>query len=99
MHTDQRDYFISHASEDEHWAEWIASQLQQAGYKIELDLWEWSPGDNFVEAMENGLQRASKVIAIYSTAYFTRPYSRAEYQAAFSSSATTRHSRVVPVQV
>jgi tetratricopeptide (TPR) repeat protein len=96
---DRRDFFISHASEDEQWAEWIAAKLQWAGYKIELDVWEWSAGENFVAAMANGLRRASKVIAVYSASYFTRPYAQAEYHAAFSTSVDAHRPRVIPVQV
>lgn len=96
---DRRDFFISHSSEDEQWAEWIAAKLQQAGYKVELDVWEWAAGENFVAAMASGLERASKVIAIYSKSYFTRPYAQVEHQAAFSASVGDRQPRVIPVQV
>ena len=34
------DFFISHAGRDTAWAEWLAWQLQQAGYTVELDVWD-----------------------------------------------------------
>ena len=31
-----KDFFISYNSADQQWAEWIAWQLEEAGYKIEV---------------------------------------------------------------
>jgi hypothetical protein len=36
------DFFVSHAGRDTGWAEWLAWQLQQAGYTVELDVWDWT---------------------------------------------------------
>ncbi|AWE49948.1 hypothetical protein DC008_09550 [Streptomyces nigra] len=36
--------FVSHASADLAWAEWVAWQLQDAGYEVELAVWHWGPG-------------------------------------------------------
>ena len=38
------DFFISHAGRDTGWAEWLAWQLQQDGYTVELDVWDWVRG-------------------------------------------------------
>jgi hypothetical protein len=46
------DFFISHAGRDTAWAEWLAWQLQQAGYAVELDVWDWAPGEDFVARMQ-----------------------------------------------
>ncbi len=45
------DFFVSHAGRDTRWAEWLAWQLQQAGYTVELDVWDWAPGEDFVARM------------------------------------------------
>jgi len=96
---DRRDFFISHSSADERWAEWIATQLERAGYLVELDVWEWEPGSNFIRAMEQALRRADRVISLYSPSYFTRPYSQAEHQAAAATAIREQSSRVIPVQI
>jgi hypothetical protein len=96
---ERRDFFISHASEDQRWAEWIGQQLINAGYTVELDVWEWAAGDDFVAAMQNALQRADRVLAIYSAAYFTKPYAQAEQRGAFTAAVTGRPGRIVPVRV
>jgi len=38
------DFFISHAGADRARAEWVAWQLAEAGYTVELDVWDWAPG-------------------------------------------------------
>lgn len=92
-----RDFFISHASDDEDWALWIARELSLAGYSIELDLLEWAPGQDFVEAMELALEQCRNVISLYSPAYFTRPYAQLEHRAAINSAIAGRSSQIIPV--
>jgi TIR domain len=48
---DRTDFFVSHAGADRAWAEWVAWQLTDAGYTVELDVWDWSAGQNFMLAM------------------------------------------------
>jgi len=86
------DYFISHAGADRAWAEWVAWQLDAAGYTVELDVWDWTPGQNFVTAMSDALDRADRVVALFSDAYFERSrYTTEEWSAAVR--------RLVPVRV
>jgi tetratricopeptide (TPR) repeat protein len=66
------NFFISHAGADRAWAEWVAWQLEAAGYTVELDVWDWAPGQNFVTAMSDALDRADRVVALLSEAYFER---------------------------
>ncbi|SDY75712.1 Tetratricopeptide repeat-containing protein [Geodermatophilus africanus] len=42
------DFFISHAGQDTGWAEWLAWHLQEAGWTVELDVWDWAPGEDVV---------------------------------------------------
>ena len=62
--------YVSHAGPDSAWAEWIAWQLVEAGYVVELESWDWSAGDNFVERMNRALTEAARVVALFSSAYF-----------------------------
>ena len=57
---ERTDFFISHAGRDAAWAEWPAWQLQQARYTVELDVWDWTPGEDFVTRMQQSLQRAGR---------------------------------------
>jgi hypothetical protein len=64
------DFFISHTGRDTAWAEWLAWQLQQTGYTVELDVWDWTPGQDFVNRMTAALERADRLLAVCTEAYF-----------------------------
>src|SRR5271166_2160532 len=34
------DFFVSHAGADRAWAEWVTWQLAEAGFTVELDVWD-----------------------------------------------------------
>jgi TIR domain len=92
------DFFISHAGRDTGWAEWLAWQLQQAGYTVELDVWDWAPGEDFVARMQGALQRADRLLAVCSEAYFASAFGGAEFRAAFVRQ-TKAEGRIVPVLI
>src|SRR3954465_5875964 len=88
------DFFISHAGRDTGWAEWLAWQLQQAGYSVELDVWDWAPGEDFVARMSAALERADRLLAVCTEAYFSSGCGGGERRAAF---ARRLAGRIVPV--
>jgi hypothetical protein len=94
------DFFISHAGADRAWAEWVAWQLTEAGYTVELDVWNWAAGQNFVTAMSDALDRCDRVLALFSSAYFDRSrYTTEEWAAAVVPAPGAREGRLVPVRV
>ncbi len=95
---EQTDFFISHAGRDTGWAEWLAWQLHDAGYSVELDVWDWAPGEDFVARMETALESADRLLAVCSEAYFASAFGGAELRAAFAQSAAAQ-GRIVPVLV
>src|SRR5512135_2560611 len=92
------DFFVSHASQDQAWAEWLAWQLMQAGYSVELAVWDWAPGQDFLARMQQALGRADRLLAVWSPAYFRSTFGTAELRAAFVRQAREA-GRVVPVLV
>jgi hypothetical protein len=92
------DFFISHAGRDTGWAEWLAWQLQQAGYTVELDVWDWAPGEDFVARMSAALERADRLLAVCTEAYFSSAFGGAEFRAAFVRQ-TKAEGRIVPVLI
>src|SRR3954463_6048887 len=89
------DFFISHAGRDTAWAEWLAWQLQQGWYTVELDVWDWAPGQDFVARMSAALERADRLLAVCTEAYFASAFGGAELRAAFAGSAAAE-GRIVP---
>src|SRR4051794_5143582 len=92
------DFFISHAGRDTGWAEWLAWQLQQAGYSVELDVWDWAPGEDFVARMAAALESADRLLAVCTEAYFASAFGGAELRAAFAA-LSAAEGRIVPVLV
>ena len=48
----QPHFFISYTGADRVWAEWIAWQLEEDGYQVKIQAWDFSPGGNFVVEMQ-----------------------------------------------
>src|SRR5579859_3302391 len=94
------DFFVSHAGADRAWAEWVAWQLEQAGYTVELDVWDWAAGQNLMTAMSDALDRCDRVVALFSAAYFNRSrYTAEEWSVAALHVPGTGDHRLVPVRV
>ena len=97
---DRVDFFVSHAGADRAWAEWVAWQLTEAGYTVELDVWDWATGRNFMTAMSDALDRCDRVVALFSAAYFERErYSTDEWSAAALHVPGTGEGRLIPLRV
>ena len=99
MGGDRVDFFVSHAGRDAAWAEWAAWQLVDAGYSVELDVWDWAAGRNFVTAMNDALGRADRVVALFSRAYFEPERYTSEEWSASLAHVPGASGRLVPVRV
>lgn len=94
----RRRVFISHAGRDLAWAEWVAATLRDAGFEVELDSWNWDVGDDFVLRMNDAIDRADRIVALFSTAYFDLSrYTVDELHAVFADKA--RRDRLVPLRI
>ena len=78
-----RDFFVSYTGVDEQWAEWIAWNLEVAGYATVLQVWDFGAGSHFVSEMHRVTQIASRTIAVLSNAYLASAYAEAEWQEAW----------------
>jgi hypothetical protein len=94
----QRDFFISYASPDRAWAEWVAWQLEDEGWTTVLQAWDFTPGDNFIQRMGDALEQADRTIALVSQAYLASPYGTDEWTGAFLHD-RDRGGRLLPVRV
>jgi len=78
-----RDFFISYTAVNRPWAEWIAVQLEAAGYTTLLQAWDFRPGSDLVHQMQQATSSAGRTIAVLSPAYFESGFGEAEWRAAF----------------
>jgi tetratricopeptide (TPR) repeat protein len=95
----ERDFFISYTQVNRSWAEWIAVQLEQAGYTTLLQAWDFRPGGDFLHQMQQATSTAGRTIAVLSPAYFGSAFGEAEWRAAFVKDPTGEAGLLVPVRV
>lgn len=93
------DFFISYTQTDKNWAAWIAWHLEESGYNVILQAWDFRPGSNFVEKMQNALTLANRTIAVLSPSYLKSSFARSEWQAAFASDPNGEEGKLLPIRV
>jgi TIR domain len=94
-----RDFFISYTSADRVWAEWIAWQLEDAGYQVKIQAWDFSPGGNFVVEKQKAAMECERTIAVFSPNYFLSEFAEAEWAAAFRLDPTGKNEKLIPVRI
>ena len=75
---------MSYTAADRAWGEWIAWQLEAAGYTTRIQAWDFRPGSHFVAEMHRSVQGATRTVAVLSEAYLSSAYAEAEWQAAWA---------------
>jgi hypothetical protein len=95
-----RDFFVSYHESDRSWAEWIAWQLEDCGYRVLIQAWDFVPGTNWIQEMHAGLQNSARLIIVLSPAYLAHStFGAAEWQITWASDPTGAQRRVIPVRV
>jgi hypothetical protein len=93
------DFFISYTKVDAAWAEWIAWQLEAAGYTTVIQAWDFRPGSNFVLEMDRASREAEQTIAVLSPSYLDAAYTHPEWARAFAGDPKGEKSLLLPVRV
>src|SRR3954469_4408409 len=93
----KRDFFISFNKADRAWATWIAWVLEEAGYSVFFQDWDFR--GNFVEHMNRAHQQADRTLAVLSEHYFGSDFTLAEWSARFAQDPAARQDRLLPVKI
>ncbi|KLL11344.1 toll/interleukin-1 receptor domain-containing protein [Protofrankia sp. BMG5.30] len=94
------DFFVSYTGADREWAEWISWALEEAGYRILVQAWDFVPGANWVNEMQKGVTKAARVLAVLSPDYLENSkFGTAEWQAFWRGDPDGEKRRVLPVRV
>jgi hypothetical protein len=96
--TAPKDFFISYNNADRQWAKWIAWTLEEAGYSVVIQAWDFRPGGNFVLEMQDATA-AEKTIAVLSENYLSAEYTHPEWVAAFAKDPQGEERKLIPVRV
>src|SRR5207248_10480118 len=95
----RKDFFISYNKADRHWGEWIAWQLEEAGFSVVIQAWDFRPGSNFILEMQKAATEAERTIAVLSNGYLDALYTQPEWAAAFVQDPTSKRGALLPVRV
>jgi hypothetical protein len=93
------DFFVSFTQVDRPWAERIAWTLEEAGWRLLIQAWDFTPGSNWIHGMDAGVSRAARTIAVLSDAYGRSVYGAAEWRAAWASDPTGATGRLLVARV
>jgi hypothetical protein len=93
------DFFVSYTQADQGWAEWIAWQLEAAGYSTVVQAWDFVPGSDWAHQMQRATTTARQTIAVLSAAYLESAYGEAEWRVAFAEDPTGEDRLLLPVRV
>jgi tetratricopeptide (TPR) repeat protein len=63
------DFFVSHADADLEWAEWVAAELETAGYGVIVKAWDFRPGENNLARHDEALATSRHTICVLSEDY------------------------------
>jgi hypothetical protein len=94
-----KDFFISYNVADKAWAEWIAWQLEAAGWSVIVQAWDFRPGGNFALDMHGALMNTRRTIAVLSPSFLASEFTAPEWAATFARDPTGAAHRLVPVRV
>jgi hypothetical protein len=88
MAEQKKDFFISYNGKDQDWAVWIAWQLEEAGYSVIIQAWDFRPGGNFVMEMQKATTQTDRTLVVLSPNYLAGQFTQPEWAAAFAQDPT-----------
>ncbi|MEQ8468031.1 toll/interleukin-1 receptor domain-containing protein [Coleofasciculus sp. E1-EBD-02] len=94
-----KDFFISYSGHDKQWAEWIAWTLEEAGYTVVLQEWDFRPGGIFPLYMDRAMPGTKKTIAVLSENYLQSKYTQSEWADAFARDPEGKARTLIPIRV
>ena len=93
----KRDFFVSFTQTDRAWAAWTAWALEEAGYSVFFQDWDFR--GNFVLEMDKAHTRSRRTVAVLSPDYLASRFAAPEWAARFAQDATSEHDLLIPVRV
>src|ERR1017187_8563904 len=98
-HCHMKNFFISYNRADRAWAEWIAWELEAAGYTTVIQAWDFRPGSNFVLEMQKASNETDQTMPVLSPDYLAAKFTQPEWAAALALDPSSDRRALVPVRV
>ena len=99
MAATRRKYFVSYDQADQAWAEWVAWHIEDMGYEVRIKSWDFGPGSNLVNEVDEAARWADVTVAVVSPDYLESEFGKAEWMAAFASDPTGVRRQLLPIRV
>ncbi|SDV48025.1 toll/interleukin-1 receptor domain-containing protein [Chitinasiproducens palmae] len=93
------DFFISYTNADTDWAQWISYVLEEEGFTVIVQVWDFRPGSNFVLEMQKAAAKAKRTVMVLSPDYLRSQFASPEWAAAFGQDPQGQEMKLVPVMV
>lgn len=93
------DVFLSHTEQDRMWAEWVAHQLEEEGYRVVRQGADFPPGADVRSEIEQAVNAAACTVVILSPDYMESPFARITWDAALARDPLGNQSLLLPVRV
>jgi tetratricopeptide (TPR) repeat protein len=94
-----KDFFISYNKADRQWAEWIAWQLEDAGYDVVIQCWDFLSGSNFVLEMHEAAKNAERTIGVLSSHFLDSIFTKPEWAAAFVNDPSGKKRKLLLIRI
>jgi HAD superfamily phosphoserine phosphatase-like hydrolase len=92
-----KDFFVSYNGADRAWAEWISWQLEEAGYTVVVQAWDFK--GNFVLEMDKATKDTARTIVVLSPQFVAAAFTQPEWAEAFRRDPTGEKGILLPLRV
>ncbi|MCK9925459.1 protein kinase [Frankia sp. AgPm24] len=93
------DFFIAHASADQPWADWIAWELEAAGYQVLLQARDGAARSRWTANLRDGIRHCAQVLVLLSGAGLGPVVEQTGWGAEHDAEMETLADRIVAVRV
>lgn len=94
-----KDFFISYNKNDKTKAKWIGGCLEQNGYSVIIQAWDFKIGNNFIIEMQKAVNEAERMIIVLSQSYIASDFCQAEWASIFAKDPTGEKRLLIPIRV
>ncbi|MCM3921057.1 toll/interleukin-1 receptor domain-containing protein [Frankia sp. AiPs1] len=94
-----RDFFVSYTQVDRAWAEWVAWELEAAGFTVTVQAWDMLAGDHWLAKVDDAVRGSAHTLAVVSADYLDSDWARAELLAALRGDPLSRGRTLLPVRI
>ncbi len=95
----RHDFFVSYSRRDGRRAQWLAQQLEAAGYSTIIQALDFRAGSDFILQMHRAVTASRRTIAVLSPDYLKSRYAQKEWAALLAQDPDGTKGRLVPVRV